>query len=109
MPIKSRFAYCRMRGSRIFSQGGGGYLQTRGGPTNITIAKKKIFWKIEGGTEPPIPPLDPPMCRDMAPGTVGLIGNRVFCDGITRSSMKFAPFTINNKQIKFVLPSKGPS
>ena len=46
----------------------GDHLQTRGGPTNFTIAKP-IFWKIEGGTEPPISPLDPPMHTFM-PGAI---------------------------------------
>ena len=54
--------YC-MRGSRKFSQGGGDHLQTRGGPTNLPLQKKKknICRKIEGGSGPPIPPLDLPM------------------------------------------------
>ena len=36
-----------------FLKGGGVQLQTRGGPTNFTIAKiHSVFWKIEGGDVP---------------------------------------------------------
>ena len=44
---------------KIFS--GGDHLQTRGGPTNFTIAKTHMF-ENRGGQNPlSLPPLDPPM------------------------------------------------
>ena len=62
-PVHIKIKSKNMLGSRKFSQGGGDHPQTRGGPTNFTIAKTNpYFGKSRWGLNPlSPPPLDLPM------------------------------------------------
>ena len=50
-------------GSNIFQGGGGGPTFSRGGPNaNFYRNPYNLWFSREGGSGPPIPPLDPHMC-----------------------------------------------